>query len=149
VSDGAGHDGTLSDHLRAEFEQLASRVSQQREQADRLRALAGQLEDQTARDEHLLRELGAVLGLSAQMRIEDLSPRLRGQRLQEVALEVLRTHWGADREIHYREWYDLLQSKGHRIGGKDPLATFLAQVHRAPGVERLGSRTGRYRLRAA
>ena len=138
----------MSQHLRGEFDLLASRVRQQREQFDRLRALADQLEEQTARDEHLLQELAAVLGLSAQLRIDDLSPRLRGQRLQEVALEILRKRWGADRQIHYREWYDLVQAEGHKIGGKDPVATFLAQVHRAPGIERLGRRTGRYQLRA-
>lgn len=139
---------TVGDHLSAEFELLARRVRQQRDQVDRLRLLADQLEDQTSRDEHLLDELSAVLGLSAQMRIEDLSSRLRGRRLQEVAMEILRTRWGTEREIHYREWFGLVQDEGHRIGGKDPLATFLAQIHRAPGVERLGSRTGLYRLRA-
>jgi hypothetical protein len=139
--------GTVSEHLTAEFEMLARRVLQQREQADRLRLLAEQLEEQTTRDEHLLEELSAVLGLSAQMRIEDLSARLRGRRLQEVATEVLRSRWGADREIHYRDWFRLVQDEGHKVGGKDPLATFLAQVHRAPAVERLGSRTGLYRLR--
>jgi hypothetical protein len=138
---------SLTDHLKREFGVLQARVEQQREQADRLRGLAEQLEQQTTRDEHLLEELAAALGISAQLRIEDLSPRLRGQRLQEVAVEVLRTRWGRDREIHYREWFDLVQAEGHRVGGKDPVATFLAQVHRAPGVERLGNRTGRYRLR--
>ncbi|MCU1676710.1 MAG: hypothetical protein JWM93_1468, partial [Frankiales bacterium] len=128
---------------------LAQRVAAQREQADRLRVLAQHLEERTSRDEHLLQELEAALGLSAQMRIEALVPTLRGQRLQEVAIEVLRTHWGVDREIHYRQWFELVQEQGHRVGGKDPLATFLSQVHRAPLVERLGSRTGRYRLAAA
>lgn len=140
--------GSVSEHLLGEFDSLARRVEQQREQVERLRGLAEQLEEQTVRDEHLLDELAAVLGLSAQLRIEDLSPRLRGRRLQEVAVEVLRRRWGADRDIHYREWYDLIQGEGHKVGGKDPVATFLAQVHRAPGVERLGKRTGRYRLRA-
>jgi hypothetical protein len=140
---------SLNERVRVEFDALAQRVEQQREQVDRLRGLADQLEEQTARDEHLLQELAAVLGRSAQMRIEDLSPRLRGRRLQEVAVEILHSHWGAGRDIHYREWYDLVQAEGYKVGGKDPLATFLAQVHRAPGVERLGSRSGRYRLLAA
>jgi hypothetical protein len=138
----------VSGHLRGEFDLLAGRVHQQREQVDRLRGLADQLEEQTVRDEHLLQELAGVLGLSAQLRLEDLSPRLRGQRLQEVALEILRKQWGADRDIHYREWYDLVEAEGYKVGGKDPLATFLAQVHRAPGVVRLGRRTGRYQLSA-
>lgn len=136
----------LASSLRGEFELLAQRVRQQREQTERLRVLADHVEERTARDEHLLEEMAGVLGLSAQLRLEDLSPRLRGQRLQEVAVEVLRTSWGAEREIHYREWFDLLRSEGHKVGGKDPLATFLAQVHRAPQVESLGGRSGRFRL---
>lgn len=138
----------LSSELRGEYELLLVRVQGQREQADRLRSLAEQLEERTAADEHLLVELAAALGLSAQLRIEDLSPRLRGQRLQEVALQVLEIHWGGEREIHYRQWFELVQEQGHRIGGKDPLATFLAQVHRAPGVVSAGRRSGRYQLSA-
>ncbi len=138
--------GDLESNLRGEYELLLVRVEQQREQADRLRALADRLEERTQRDEHLLEELAGVLGIASQLRIEDLSPRLRGQRLQEVALEVLQTSWGADREIHYRAWYDLVVEQGHKVGGKDPVATFLAQIHRAPGVESTGRRTGRYKL---
>lgn len=141
-----GAQGDLATNLRGEYELLRVRVEQQREQADRLRAMADSLEERTAADEHLLIEMAAALGLSAQLRIEDLSPRLRGQRLQEVALEVLESEWGAGRDIHYREWFDLVQERGHRVGGKDPLATFLAQIHRAPGVERRGKRSGRYQL---
>jgi hypothetical protein len=136
----------LTSSLRGEFELLAQRIVQQREQSDRLRALADQVQERTARDEHLLEEMASVLGLSAQLCIEDLSPRLRGQRLQEVAVQVLQTSWDGEREIHYREWFDLVRSAGHRVGGKNPLATFLAQVHRAPQVESLGHRSGRFRL---
>ncbi len=141
-----GSQGDLAASVRSEYELLRVRVEQQREQADRFRAMAEALEDRTAADEHLLKEMAAALGLSAQLRIEDLSPRLRGHRLQEVALEVLETQWGTEREIHYREWFDLVQQQGHRVGGKDPLATFLAQIHRAPGVIGAGARSGRYRL---
>lgn len=132
--------------MLVEFELLAQRVSQQREQTERLRQLADQVEERTASDEHLLEEMAGALGLSAQLRIEDLSSRLRGQRLQEVAVEVLRTSWDVERDIHYRAWFDLVRAEGHRVGGKDPLATFLAQVHRAPGIESLGGRSGRFRL---
>jgi hypothetical protein len=51
-----------------------------------------------------------------------------------------------DREIHYRAWFDLVREDGHQVGGKDPLATFLAQINRAPGVVSAGNRSGRYRL---
>jgi hypothetical protein len=55
--------------------------------------------------------MAGALGLSAQLRIEDLSSRLRGQRLQEVAVEVLRTSWDVGRDIHYREWFDLVRAE--------------------------------------
>jgi hypothetical protein len=138
--------GDLASSLRGEYELLLVRVAQQREQVDRLRGLADELEGCTQRDEHLVEEMAGVLGIAAQLRIEDVSPRLRGQRLREVALQVLETHWGAGREIHYRAWFDLVQEQGYRVGGKDPVATFLAQVHRAPGVESVGRRSGRYQL---
>ncbi|HEX7289536.1 MAG TPA: hypothetical protein VF250_00290 [Conexibacter sp.] len=139
---------SLEGRLHTEYERLAARVEDQRAQADRLRGLADQLEERTQRDEHLLEELAAALGVSTQLRIESLSPMLRGQRLQEVAVGILRTKWEPGREIHYKQWFALVQEEGHRVGGKDPLATFLSQVHRAPEVERTGPRTGRYRLAA-
>lgn len=144
-----GAQGDFESSLQTEYQLLVVRVEQQRAQADRLRALAEQLEDRTQRDEHLLEELAGALGVASQLRIEELSPRLRGQRLQEVALEVLRATWGQDREIHYRTRYDLVVERGHKVGGKDPLATFLAQIHRAPGVVSSGRRSGRYRLAAS
>lgn len=141
-----GSRGDLESSLRGEYEMLLARVEAQREQADRLRALADALEERTRRDEHLLEELAGALGIANQLRIEELSPRLRGQRLQEVAVEVLKDEWGANREIHYRAWYDLLIAQGHKVGGKDPIATFLAQVHRAPGIVSVGRRSGKYLL---
>jgi hypothetical protein len=141
-----GSRGDLESSLRGEYELLLARVEAQREQSDRLRALADALEERTRRDEHLLEELAGALGIASQLRIEELSPSLRGQRLQEVAVEVLTAEWGANREIHYRAWYELLVAQGHKVGGKDPVATFLAQVHRAPGVVSVGRRSGKYLL---
>jgi hypothetical protein len=48
--------------------------------------------------------------------------------------------------VHYREWYSLLRTAGYTVGGKDPVATFLASVSRAPHVESVGRRTGLYLL---
>lgn len=138
----------LDSSLRAEYELLLVRMRQQREQADRLRALAEQLEERTAADEHLLEEMAGALGIASQLRLEELSPLLRGQRLQEIAKQVLESHWGAGREIHYRQWYELVVEQGYRVSGKDPVANFLAQVHRAPGVISRGQRSGRYQLAA-
>jgi hypothetical protein len=49
-------------------------------------------------------------------------------------------------EVHYREWFELLRSRGHLIAGKEPINTFLAQINRSTKVERVGRRTGRYRI---
>jgi hypothetical protein len=40
----------------------------------------------------------------------------------------------------------LVVANGYRIGGKDPVATFLTQVARVESVERVGRRSGLYRL---
>jgi hypothetical protein len=108
---------------------------------------ADELEHRTQRDEHLLDELAGALGVATQLRIEDLSPRLRGQRPQEIAIEVLETYWGVGREIHYRSWFELVQEKCGRVGSKDP-ARHLPSAD-PPGSasrERWGRRTGRYLL---
>jgi hypothetical protein len=132
--------------LEQEYRTLLAQVVEQRDRADRLRALADRVEENAARDEYLLRELVSLLGKDPQLRIEDLDARLRGQRLREVAIEVLRCRVGPGEAIHYKQWYGLLTAAGHRVAGKDPVATLLAQIHRAPEVQRVGSRSGRYQL---
>lgn len=135
--------------LSDEYRVLAAHIAERREQAARLRALAEHVEAQLERDERMLGEIGAALGLSAQTCIEDIDPRLRGQRLEEMAVDLLRRSGEHEEPIHYREWFALLQRAGHRVGGKDPLATFLAQINRSSAVERVGQRSGLYRLRDA
>jgi hypothetical protein len=44
--------------------------------------------------------------------------------------------------VHYRDWFDWVADGGFRVAGRDPLATFLAQVTRAPGVRRARAATG-------
>lgn len=132
--------------LEQEYRALLAQVSEQRERADRLRLLADQLDDNATRDEHLLGELAALLGKDPQLRLEDLDARLRGQRLRAVAVEVLRREVGPGRAIHYKQWYGLLTAAGYLVAGRDPVATFLAQVQRAGEVRRIGNRTGRYEL---
>lgn len=136
----------LDGPLLREYRAISQRVAERREQLDRLRAVVDELEEQTQREEHLLREMAGALGVDAQLRLEHLHPTLRGSRLREVALQILAAQGDPHREIHYREWYELVRAAGHRVGGRDPVATFLAQVNRAPGVERVGQRTGKYRL---
>jgi hypothetical protein len=133
----------------AEYAALKSDIERRRDRCDDLRRILEHLESQTARDEYMLTEMEAMLDLTPQMRIEQLDHRLRGRRLLEVAVELLASHAGSGVPIHYRAWFALVQSEGHQVGGKDPLATFLAQVNRAPQVEPVGHRSGLYQLRAA
>lgn len=140
--------GAAEGELVEEFQRLAAQVAEGRERAIQLRALADHAQAQAERDVRVLDEIGAVVGLTSQMRLEDADPRLRGPRLEEIAVDVLQTADAGDGGMHYRDWFALLRSAGHHVGGKDPLATFLAQINRSRAVERIGQRTGRYRLRA-
>ena len=146
---GAEVEECASDELIEECRAMATRVREARERADRLRALAEHSEAQAVRDEELLAELEAVLGLSDQLRLENLDPRLGGQRLEQIAVELLRQQREFGATIHYREWFALIRKAGYQVTGKDPLATFLAQLRRSEDVEAVGRRTGLYRLRAA
>lgn len=140
---------TLDEALLSEAVALTRRIEAQAEQAERLRLLADRIDEQTQRDRALLEQLESALGRSVQMSIDDLDGRLRGQRLLDVAITLLEEKLGRGQDIHYRDWFRLLQSHGYRVGGKDPLGTFLAQINRAEAVESVGKRTGRYRLKAA
>jgi hypothetical protein len=139
---------SLAEVLRAEHLKMLVALEGSRARSQRLRALADQAAEQVAADERLVRSMSEVLGISSQTTIEELGGALRGRRLREVAVVVLRKHHAPGAEVHYREWYDLVASEGIAVAGKDPLATFLSQVSRADAVEAVGRRTGRYRLRA-
>ena len=130
-------------------ETLQERVRSLRSEAEALRAQAEALEAKAALDERLLRELDDVLELAPQLRVDLQTEDLRGQRLREVAIEILRCELGAGESIHYREWFRLVRAAGHRVAGKDPVATFLTQVSRSKAVEPVGARSGLYRLRVA
>lgn len=144
----ASESPAVSEAVLAEYRLVRARIIEQRAQVDRLRALVERLEEQVERDERFLAELESACGLADQLRIEELDPVLRGEHLREVALQVLAEEVGPGHEIHYRDWFVLVQRAGHRIGGRDPLATFLAQVNRAEGVVPSGRRSGRYTLAA-
>jgi hypothetical protein len=137
---------SLSERLLDERRALVVQVEAQRSQLDRMQEIVGTLQERLTQDEHLLNELDGVLGTAAQLRLESLDPRLHGRRLEEVAIEVLRDARGVDAEVHYRDWFELLRARGHRVKGKEPLGTFLAQINRSTAVERVGRRSGRYRL---
>lgn len=134
--------------LLAERQGLLGRIEQAREQLEGMRRIVGTLEKQLGQDEHVLREIDEVLGREPQLRLDDAHVRLRGRRLEEVALKVLAEDRGSGVEVHYREWFELLRGKGFLVAGKEPLNTFLAQINRSEAVERVGHRTGRYKLAA-
>lgn len=138
----------LANALAEEWHALKRRIEDQLERAERLHELADHLYEQARRDGVLLAELEGLVGLAPQLRLEALDEELRGRRLQEVAVAILEADVGRGAPIHYRDWFERLRKRGHRVSGRDPLANFLSQVSRAPDVERVGSRTGMYRLRA-
>jgi hypothetical protein len=132
--------------LLAERQGLFGRIEQKREQLEGMRRIVEELEQSLVQDEHVLREIDEVLGREPQLRLDDAHVRLRGRRLEEVALEVLAEERGPDAEVHYREWFELLRQKGFLVAGKEPVNTFLAQINRSGAVEKIGRRSGRYRL---
>ena len=130
--------------MLAEYQELAQSIAQQRERAERLRALADQATAHAEEQERSLRDLAELLGLDPQLRLEQLDARLRGRRLQEIAVQVLSERQPVGEPIHYKQWYALLREAGYLVGGKDPLATFLACVSRSDRVHAVGRRSGLY-----
>ncbi len=146
-------DETLSDGLRAAAERergiVLRRVGELTEQADRLSGLLEGVEADLAGANRLVCQLDEMLGIARQIPITDPGGVLRGQRIRAVAIQVLKRHRRSRDTLHYREWYDLVVRDGHRVAGRDPVATFLADLSKAPEVERVGRRTGLYKLTAA
>lgn len=133
----------------AERDKLAERLVDISERVDRFEALASEAREEAASLASSIREIEEMVGLSPQIAMCEISEELRGQRLREVALEVLKRRVADGDSIHYRAWFDALVESGYRVSGKDPLATFLTQVSRIDRVEKLGRRSGLYRLRLA
>lgn len=142
----------LSDHIQhavaQEREVVAVRLDALRAQAARLHVLTEKVDAEVAETAALLRRIDEMLGIAPQLSLE-AQGELRGQRLQEIAVELLREKKGAGVAVHYREWFGLLTEAGLQVAGKDPLATFLTQIARSPAVESVRPRSGLYRLRSA
>lgn len=128
---------------------VAGRLEELREQAARMRELTNELDVEVERNARLLRQMDEMLGLAPQLSLEWMHGELRGRQLQEIAVQLLREKKGIGAVVHYRDWYGLLVDAGGRVAGKNPVATFLTQVARAPNVESVKPRSGLYRLRAA
>ena len=136
---------TRQEALLAEYQAMAANVAEQRDRAERLQDLADDARAQAEAQESALRELGGLVGIDPQLNMDQqLDARLRGQRLQEIAVRVLAERHPGGEPIHYKQWYALLREAGYSIGGKDPQATFLSSISRSPHVRSMGRRSGLY-----
>jgi hypothetical protein len=133
----------------AERVALLERFDESRARSEHHAALAKEAAREAERYAQTIRELGELLGVEDQLSIVDLSEEIRGERLRDIAAEVLWRHHSMGDVVHYKQWFDLVVAEGHRIGGKNPSATFLTQVARVESVERVGRRSGLYKLIAA
>jgi hypothetical protein len=144
---------TLSDEFKTSAAMERATLLTRYEEARALSEHHAQLAEQAAREAgryaKTIRELGELLEIEDQLSIVQLSDQLRGERLREIATDVLWRHHRAGDIVHYKQWFDLVVADGYRIGGKNPAATFLTQVARVQTVERVGKRSGLYRLVAA
>lgn len=136
-----------SDHvLDEERGALVERIEQLQARVELHRSVFERLAEQLANETRLLREIEELQDRRPQLRLERLDRELKGRRLQDVAVEVLRRRAGVDAVVHYREWFAMLQAEGFEIGGRNPVNTFLTNVNRATSVQRVGDRSGLYRL---
>jgi hypothetical protein len=133
----------------AEREKLLGRYEQARALSDHHAQLADEAAREAERYAKTIRELGEILEIEDQLSLVELSDQLRGERLREIAAAVLWRHYRAGDVVHYKQWFELVVADGYRIGGKDPSATFLTQVARVESVERIGRRSGLYKLVAS
>jgi uncharacterized coiled-coil protein SlyX len=147
VTESASQLSDLSDELlHGERIVLLEGVADLTRRAGLHRRLLEQLELELAAQTRLLSEIEELMDLRPQLRLERLDRQLRGRRLQEISVEILRSRAADRRPVHYRVWFAYLRAEGYEVAGRDPLATFLTQISRADGVERVGVRRGLYRL---
>ncbi len=130
----------------AERKTLLERFEEARTRSEHHAQLAADAAREAERYAKTIRELGEILEIEDQLSIVGLSDELRGERLREIAAEVIWRHHRAGDIVHYKQWFELVVADGYRIGGKNPAATFLTQVARVGSVERVGRRSGLYRL---
>jgi hypothetical protein len=144
---------SLTDHVRVtvekEREVVEARLVALQEQSKRLHDLVAAVDADVTETARLLRNIDEMLGLAPQLSLEALHGELRGRKLQEIAVELLRQKRAPGVEIHYTDWFGLLTEAGLQVAGRDPLATFLTQVSKAADVESVRPRSGLYRLRSA
>ena len=134
---------------QAERDRLAAQLVEAQERVEHFETLAEEAREEAASLADRIRAVEEVAGLAPQLAICHISEELRGERLREVALEVLQRLSTSGDPVHYRAWFEALVESGYRISGQDPLATFLTQITRIDRVQSVGRRSGLYRLRTA
>jgi hypothetical protein len=128
---------------------LATRLAEAQERVEHFETLAAIAREEGKSLADSIHAIEEVAGLAPQLAMCEINEELRGERLREVALEVLQRLSASGDPVHYRIWFDALVQSGYRILGRDPLATFLTQITRIEKVESVGRRSGLYRLRLA
>jgi hypothetical protein len=145
-------DGVSSEFLQAaqiERDLLATRLAEAQERLAHFETLACEAREEAKSLADSIHAIEELASLAPQLAMCEISEDLRGERLREVALEVLQRLSTSGDAVHYRIWFDALLQSGYRILGRDPLATFLTQVTRIEKVESVGRRSGLYRIRIA
>ena len=80
----------------------------------------------------MLRRMDEMLGLAPQLSLE-AHGELRGQKLQEIAVELLRQEEGAGVAVHYRDWFELLSRPASTSPARPPRHVLHPGRARAPG----------------
>lgn len=140
-----GFPGPLQRAARTELEKLVAYRDQVAEQVTSLKEQLAHLNGELSRiaeRESILRQL---IDPTNTIDPDVSGVVLRGSRLRIESARLLMLHHGPDRDIYYRDWYELLGPAGFVVLGKKPLATFLTAIGRSPVVER-GVGKGAYRI---
>src|ERR1041385_3917594 len=111
-----------------ELEILARKIAEARERVEHFQTLMEDADAELGQHRRLARDIEELLGIAPQLSIANVDEALRGQRVRDVAVDVLRQQLGAEVAIHYSDWYELVIAAGYTIPAKDPLATFLTHV---------------------
>lgn len=134
---------------RVERDLLATRLAEALERIEHCETLVAEAREEAKSLADSIRAIEEVAGLAPQLAMCEISEELRGERLREVAMEVLQRLSDSGDPVHYRIWFEALVQAGFSVSGRDPLATFLTQITRIDNVESVGRRSGLYRLRVA
>src|SRR5438552_2558208 len=85
----------------AEQQALLACWEERRAEHERYQALADEAARQAEQYAQTIRELGEILGVENQLSIVSLSDELRGERLRQVAADVIWRHFRTGEVVHY------------------------------------------------